>query len=153
MAFGFARLTDITADDLLAVLNDPRLARHMPLWGEFTASSVLEWAAAKTADYDATGLGPRAVLIDGAFAGWAGIQSEGYGPDLAVVLSPDAWGIGTEVTRALLAEADARSLPEVFIALPPSRHSDAVVARLGFSRVADDVDGFILYRRALPQDS
>jgi hypothetical protein len=153
MALGFARLTDIPADELLRVLNDPRLARHMPLWGEFTASSVVEWAAAKTADYDATGLGPRAVMVDGVFTGWAGIQSEDYGPDLAVVLSPDAWGIGTEVTRALLAEADARAVPEVFIALPPSRHSDAVVSRLGFTRIADDVDGFILYRRELPRES
>lgn len=145
----YGPLPDVPAEALLEVLNDARIARHMPLWGEFTPEGVREWALAKASLDVPDGLGPQAVYVDGRFAGWAGIQPEDFGPDFAVVLAPWAWGAGALVAEQLLARAAAAGLPEVFIALPPTRHADRVVGRLGFTRVADDVDGFVVYRRIL----
>lgn len=149
MTWQLRPLADVPAELLLTVLNDERIARHMPLWGTFTPDSVAEWVRTKTHHSAGEGLGPQAVWMDGRLAGWAGIQPEDYGPDLAVVLAPWAWGIGAAVADELMLRAAAAGLAEVFIALPSTRRADHVVTQRGFSRVFDDVDGFVVYRKAL----
>lgn len=130
----FARLTDVPLEAVVALLNEPRLTRHLPLsTGQFNAQAAAEWVAAKDGQWAAQGYGPWAVLVDGAFAGWGGFQREENGADFALVLAPVYWGHGAAVTRAALERGFGElGLDEVLIALPYSRSPARVVARFGF---------------------
>ena len=131
---GFVRLTDLPLAAVLALLNEARNARHMPLSKEFTEESAAEWVAAKDGQWNVNGYGPWAVLIDGALAGWGGFQREENGADFALVLSPQHWGHGADVTRAALDRGFGElGLEEVIIALPYTRNPARVVARFGFT--------------------
>jgi len=130
---GFVRLTEVPLAEVAALLNEPRNARHMPLAGRFTDESAAAWVAAKDGQWESNGYGPWAVLLDGRFAGWGGFQREDNGADFALVLSPEHWGHGAEITRAALDRGFGElGLDEVLIALPYTRSPERVVARFGF---------------------
>lgn len=145
----FARLTDIDLDEVLALLNEPRNARHMPLVGEpFTRETAAAWISAKDRQWEEHGYGPWAILLDGEFAGWGGFQAEPDGADLALVLHPRWWGRGAEVARAAIdAGFHDLALEAVLIALPYSRRPDAVVARWGFLPDGEATHGEVRFRR------
>ena len=144
------RLPDVPLDAVVALLNEPRNTRHMPLSNPFTPESAREWVQAKDGQWAEHGYGPWAVLVDGDFAGWGGFQREPNGADFALVLLPRYWGRGAAITRALLERGFTElGLTDVLIALPYSRSPDRAVARLGF-QPAGEVDyggvGFRQYR-------
>jgi ribosomal-protein-alanine N-acetyltransferase len=129
----FVRLTEVPLAALVAVLNEPRNARHMPLSGTFTDESAAEWVQAKDGQWQSNGYGPWAVLVDGEFAGWGGFQQEENGADYALVLAPRHWGLGAQITRAALGRGFGElGLESVLIALPYTRSPERVVARFGF---------------------
>lgn len=130
---GFVRLTDVPLAEVLALLNEPRNHRHMPLSGAFTLEAAAGWVDAKDAQWDEHGYGPWAVLVDGTFAGWGGFQREESGADFALVLRPTFWGSGLAIALAALDRGFTElGLDTVVIALPKSRNPTRVVARLGF---------------------
>jgi [ribosomal protein S5]-alanine N-acetyltransferase len=129
----FVRLTEVPLSAVMSLLNEPRNARHMPLSGEFSQESAADWVRDKDGQWDLHGYGPWAVLVDGEFAGWGGFQQEENGADFALVLLPEQWGHGAEITRAALDRGfDEFGLDDVIIALPFSRNPTRVVARFGF---------------------
>lgn len=129
----FSRLTDVPLSAVLALLNEPRNSRHMPMASTFTAESAAAWVAAKDGQWVEHGYGPWAVLVDGEFAGWGGFQHEDNGADFALVLAPPFWGQGAAIARAALRRGfEELGLSDVIIALPFSRSPERVVARLGF---------------------
>ncbi len=131
--FDFVRLTEVPLSAVVTLLNEPRNTRHMPLSGEFSEESAADWVKGKDAQWDAHGYGPWAVVVDGEFGGWCGFQHEENGADFAVVLLPQRWGIGAEITRAALNQGFQEfGLAEVIIALPFTRNPTRVVARFGF---------------------
>lgn len=131
------RLTEVPPADLVAVLGDPRLARHMPLWRPMSEAEVAAWVRDKDAQWERHGYGPWAVRVEGRTIGWAGLQREEHGPDLAVVLAPAGWGHGAAVVTAVLARAFGQlGLDEVVVSLPASRAPEAVLARWGFRAAA-----------------
>ena len=146
----FVRLTEVPLPAVVALLNEPRLARHMPLNQEFTADSAAEWVAAKDGQWDRHGYGPWAVLLDGEFAGWGGFQREENGADFALVLAPPFWGHGSQVVWAALDRGFGElGLDVVLIALPYTRSPARVVARFGFvpdGEVTYDGETFRQYR-------
>jgi len=71
------RLTEVPLDAVVALLNEPRNTRHMPLSNPFTPESAGEWVQAKDGQWAEHGYGPWAVLVDGDFAGWGGFQPDG----------------------------------------------------------------------------
>ena len=101
---------------------------------EFTEESAAEWVTAKDGQWNANGYGPWAVLLDGELAGWGGFQREENGADFALVLFPQYWGHGADITRAALDRGFGElGLDEVIIALPYTRNPARVVARFGFT--------------------
>lgn len=146
----FVRLPEVPLADVVALLNEPRNARHMPLAGPMDADEVANWVRAKDGQWALHGYGPEAVQIDGEFAGWGGFQREEAGADFALVLRPERWGHGAAVTRAALDRGFGElGLDAVVIALPYSRRPDRVVARFGFApdgEVAYDGVVFQQYR-------
>ena len=131
----FVRLTEVPLAAVVALLNEPRNARHMPLVsGKLTDESAAEWVRTKDGQWERNGYGPWAVLVNGHFAGWGGFQREENGADYALVLAPEYWGQGAAITRAALERGFGElGLDEVIIALPYTRSPDRVVARFGFT--------------------
>ena len=130
---GFVRLTEVPLPDVVALLNEPRNARHMPLSGTFSMASAADWVHGKDEQWDRHGYGPWAVLINGEFAGWGGFQHEENGADFALVLAPGYWGHGAEIARATLDRGfNELGFDTVIIALPHTRNPARVVARFGF---------------------
>ncbi len=130
----FEPLRSAPVGQLRDLLNDSRIARHLPLkTRDFSTEATLEWMRAKQAQWVAHGYGPWAIRAGGAFAGWGGFQREKHGPDFVLVLRPEHWGIGTRAFHAAAAEGFTKlGFDAIFISLPPSRVSFRAVRRLGF---------------------
>lgn len=133
----FRRLPAVDPAALVALMNDPLVRRHMPLArGTFGPAECTRFVAAKERLWAAHGYGPWAFVIDGAVAGWGGLQPEGGDVDLGIVLHPSYWGAGRAILARLLRDAfDGLGAPSVIILLPPSRVRTSGVRRAGF--VAD----------------
>jgi RimJ/RimL family protein N-acetyltransferase len=126
-------LSSIPASELVALLNDPDVHRHMPLGGDhWDEAKALDWARAKDAQWQANGFGPWAIRLDGIFAGWGGFQKEDADADLGLVLLPQHWGSGAAIFRELLRRGATMDLPDVTVLLPPSRRRMKGLSRLGF---------------------
>ncbi|WP_412067201.1 GNAT family N-acetyltransferase [Rubrivirga sp. IMCC43871] len=130
----FKRLPAVDPAELIALMNDPRVRRHLPLArGTFGPAECAHFVAAKERLWAEHGYGPWAFEVSGRFAGWGGLQPEGDDVDLGLVLHPAFWGIG----RALYARFVATAFEElaalsVVVLLPPSRVRVSGIARLGF---------------------
>ena len=131
-------LNTVSEGDLLALMNDPRVGRHLPLLtGTFTSADCNAFLAAKQALWDTHGWGPYAFLIGGRFAGWGGLQAEGDDADFALVLHPDFWGWGRKIFERIRKDAFGQlGLPSITALLPPGRPNRHAITRLGF--VAED---------------
>lgn len=129
----FHPLSEIPAAELVTLLTDPDVRRHMPLAGDnWDAESAADWAHAKDAQWQENGYGPWAIRIDGAFAGWGGFQQEGDEADLGLVLLPGQWGHGAAIFRELVRRGTEMRIRNVTIMLPPSRVRLKGLVRLGF---------------------
>lgn len=147
----FARLASISPDVLMAHMSDPRVAQHMPLLtSQWDRAAVAEFIATKEEFWRRDGLGHWAILCNGVYAGWGGLQRECGEWDYGLVLKPENFGLGPLITRAVLelAVADER-IPFVTILLPPSRRNLGAPARLG-ARLVGEVEShgaaFLKYR-------
>ena len=147
----FARLPDISPDDIITHMSDPRVAEHMPLltykWGYDT---VTEFIAAKEACWRRDGLGHWAILCNASYVGWGGFQREGDEWDYGLVLKPDSFGLGTLITKKAIefAVADER-IDYVTFLLPLSRKKRGALVRLGATLI-DEIEyagaRFLKYR-------
>jgi hexosaminidase len=147
----FVRLTAVPAADIIALLSHPDVRRHMPLArGEVGPAECAGFVAAKEAVWNEHGFGPWAFLIDGAFAGWGGLQPEGDDIDLALVLHPAYWGHGRAIYERLIDQAFGDlGFASVTILLPPSRGGAHAIRRLGFvpdGETEHDGERFLRYR-------
>ncbi len=125
-------------------MSDPRVAEHMPLltfaWDD---AAVKKFVAQKEECWNRDGLGHWAILSDGRYVGWGGFQKEGDEWDFGLVLRPDAFGLGTRISRKALeyAIADER-IPFVTFLLPPSRRNLGALKRIGAKFVGEiECDG------------
>ena len=147
----FARLPDISPDEILAHMSDPRVAEHMPLLTSKWDRHILdEFVAAKEECWRRDGLGHWAILCEGVYVGWGGFQKEGDEWDFGLVLKPDSFGLGVRITKKAIefALADER-IPFVTFLLPLSRTHLGGLARLGARLVGEvEYDGaqFLKYR-------
>jgi len=129
----FARLPDISPDEIIAHMSDPRVAEHMPLltiaWDQ---RAVAKFVTTKEQCWHRDGLGHWAILCNGSYAGWGGFQKEGQEWDFGLVLKPEHFGLGARISRKAMgfAVADKR-IPFVTFLLPPSRRNLGGLARLG----------------------
>ncbi|WP_370681850.1 GNAT family N-acetyltransferase [Comamonas sp. GB3 AK4-5] len=134
MAFSLHPFSEIPVQDWMVLLNHPDVIRHMPLadtrWDE---SAVADWANGKDGQWQVHGYGPRAIRVDGRFAGWGGFQREGDEADFALVLLPRYWGQGAAIFRAFMSSKALLGIGPVSILLPPSRVRTRGLARYGFS--------------------
>lgn len=153
----FKRLTEVNKADIIDLMNEPALKRHMPLLDErFDEAACETFIAAKERLWEEHGYGPWAFVVDGRFAGWGGLQPEGDEVDLAMVLHPDYWGLGETLYRKIIDRAFGQMGFESVIALlPPSRRRDRAMRRLGFQPEGEiELYGerFLRYRLRAPDN-
>ena len=147
----FTRLSEIQPDEIIAHMSDPRVAEHMPLLKiEWDKAAVSKSVADKEACWRRDGLGHWAILFNDNYVGWGGFQKEGDEWDYGLVLKPDAFGLGTRISRQAIefAFADER-IPFVTFLLPPSRKKLRALDRLGARLVGEveyDGEPFLKYR-------
>lgn len=155
MQIELQRLGRVAIPDLVALFNHPEVRRHLPLArGTFTAETCERFVAAKERLWAEHGFGPWAFVVDGAFAGWGGLQPEDGDADLGLVLHPRHWGIGPELCREVLRRAfEEMGLASVIVLLPPSRTRMRAILRFGFrpdGEVEIGSERFLRYRLANP---
>lgn len=136
MSLEFRRLSEVDPACLIALMNDPRVRRHLPLSvNRFGADECAAFIEKKEAMWREHGYGPWAFYVDGRFAGWGGLQPENGEPDLGLVLVPEFWGSGRMIFEAILERAfGAMGFDSITVLLPPSRTRVKGLFRLGFVR-------------------
>jgi RimJ/RimL family protein N-acetyltransferase len=129
-----ARLSDIESASIIALMNDPDVRRHLPLAkGDFTEEDCARFVAAKERMWSDHGYGPWALVQDGEFIGWGGLQPDGDDADLGLVLHPSNWGAGRSLYHRFLSYAfDELRLDSVIAMLPETRTRGGGLTRLGF---------------------
>jgi len=139
----FRRLSEVDSRDIIALMNDPAVRRHMPLArGRFGPTECEEFVAAKEHMWETDGYGPWAFVLDGEFIGWGGLQPEGDDADVGIVLHREHWGAGRVLCEKIVDYAFAQlGLDSVIALLPPSRTRVGGMRRLGFTEDGDTVLG------------
>lgn len=130
----FAPLSGIDPADLITLMNDPHVRRHLPLArGVFGADDCTHFLAAKAAHWAEHGYGPWAFYVEGDFAGWGGLQAQGDDFDVGLVLNRRYWGLGPRLAARFATEAfDKLGAHSVTVLVPPSRRNVAAIERAGF---------------------
>jgi len=147
----FVRLTEVSPEEIISHMSDPRVAEHMPLLKDaWDQAACDKFIAAKEACWSRDGLGHWAILVDDAYVGWGGFQKEGDEWDYGLVLRPDRFGLGARITRQAIAFAKADNrIPFITFLLPPSRKHLGGLDRIGAKQVGTiDYDGetFLKFR-------
>lgn len=147
----FTRLPDISPDEIIAQMSDPRVAKHLPLLTfKWDHDAVTKFIAAKEECWRRDGLGHWAILCENKYVGWGGFQKEGNEWDYGLVLKSESFGLGTRISKKAMesAMADTR-IPFVTCLLPPSRKKLGALTRFGARFVGEtEYDGakFLKYR-------
>lgn len=133
-------------------MSDPRVAEHMPLLtSTWDLDAVAKFVAMKEECWRRDGLGHWAILCNGRYVGWGGFQKEGDEWDYGLVLKPEHFGLGPQISKKAIAfaKADGR-IPYVTFLLPPSRKNLGALARLGAQFVGEiEYDGATFLKHRL----
>ena len=140
-----------TQTDIITLMNDKRLRQHMPLaQGDFNEANYRSFIDGIEALWVQYGFGPWAIMVDGAFVGWGGLQPELGDADIALVLHPKYWGLGKRIYDEIIRRAFVEmGFDSVTVLLPPSRTRIKGILRLGFQpdgMVEIEGEAFVRYR-------
>lgn len=117
----FVDFKDVNPEDFLPVVNEKSLRTHLVDHDAFTSTSIKAWVNDKLEIDALDGCRVRAVYIDGALAGWCGIQPDDKGYELAIVISKKFWGYGISIFRTLMRWAKELGHKEIVFHLLDSR--------------------------------
>jgi hypothetical protein len=140
LSIRFGDLGDVSPEQLVVHMNDPRVAAHLPLlthrWGIEDAKA---FQAAKRQRWLEDGLGHWAIHQGDRYVGWGGFEKEGAVWDFGLVLTPDAFGLGRRVFLKALdfARKDER-IDVISFLLAPSRKHLSALTRYGAQFVGED---------------
>ena len=134
MNIEFTRLSKVDRSDIIEILNHPLVRRHMPLaQGIDDEASCAKFIEAKELMWKENGFGAWAIIVDGKFVGWGGLQPEGEDVEIALVLHPRHWGLGKLIYAEIIRQAfEELHLTSVIVLFPPSRTRIKGLLKLGF---------------------
>lgn len=98
----YTNLQDLDQDELLSILNKDKIREHLVLHDQFNEKSLAEWVSNKLSVDSTEGCKIRGIRLNGAVAGWCGIQFENDSYELAIVLNEAYWGIGNAVFKDMM---------------------------------------------------
>lgn len=136
----FGDLSALSPAVLVAHMNDPRVAAHLPLLTHrWTVDDAEGFQTAKQQRWLEDGLGHWAIFAGDRYVGWGGFEKEGEAWDFGLVLTADAFGLGRQVFLKALdfARHDERITLISFL-LAPSRKSLSALERYGAVFVGED---------------
>ncbi|SFS69702.1 GNAT family N-acetyltransferase [Lutibacter maritimus] len=151
MKIEFRRLTEVSRNEIIDLMNSPLVRRQMPLLSyDFDESICDQFIEAKERIWNEYGYGPWAFIVKGQFAGWGGLQPENGDVDLAIVLHPDYWGLGKIIYTQIINKAfNEMSLTSITVLFPTSRTRIKGLLKIGFEKETEVIIGnqqFIRYR-------
>lgn len=141
-AIEFKSLLEVDKSEVIALLNNPLVRRHMPLAKELIdETGYASFISAKEEIWSKNGYGPWACFLDTKFIGWAGFQPEQEDVEIALVLHPDHWGNGRYIYKELFRQGfEELGFSSIIVLFPPSRKNIRGLFLLGFER-----DGEVFY--------
>lgn len=130
----FRRLSEVSPQAIIELMNDPDVRRHLPLaQGHFGVADCERFVAAKERIWEENGYGPWAFQLGDEFVGWGGLQPEGDDVDVGLILRRAHWGAGRSLYKRIVDYAfNELGVDSVIALLPPSRTRVAGLQRLGF---------------------
>ncbi len=130
----FIHLSDVYEKELIDLMNNPVVSKHLPLLGDvFSEENCRDFLASKKQLWEEHGIGPWVVLVNNEFAGWGGLQPENGEMDFALVLHPDFWGYGRKVFDKVKNIAFVEwKLESITALLPIDRPNSKAITRFGF---------------------
>ena len=134
MGLEFRRLPEVRPQDLVELMNHPKVRRLMPLTkDDFSEADAHNFVTGKERLWAEHGYGPWAFFVGGRFAGWGGLQPEAGDADLGLVLHPDFWGWGKRIYDEVWRRAPGLGVGSITVLLPPRRARVQGLTRLGFA--------------------
>ena len=145
----FRRLTEVSPEAIIELMNDPDVRRHLPLaQGYFGMPEYERFVAAKEQMWKEHGYGPWAFQLGDEFVGWGGLQPEGDDVDVGLILRRAYWGAGKELYKRIVDHAFRElGVDSVIALLPPSRTRIAGMQCLGFIDDGEVMIGTELFHR------
>ena len=98
----YTSLQDLDQSELLSILNTEKIRVHLVAHDQFNVESLENWVSGKMGVDSENGCKVRGIRVNGAVAGWCGIQFENESYELAIVLGEEFWGIGTTVFKNMM---------------------------------------------------
>ncbi len=120
----------VDPNGLIAVVNEDSLRAHLIHHPYFDVTSIQAWIEDKIKTDAMRGCRVRVVSIDGALAGWCGIQPDDNGFEIAIVISQKFWGSGITIFKTLMCWAHELGHKEVLFHLLDSRREYKALAKM-----------------------
>lgn len=98
----YVDLIDLNRIEVLNILNKQEVRDHLVKHHEFDENLLDEWIKGKVEVNRTQGCKVKGIEVDGAAAGWCGIQFENGSYELAIVLDPKYWGVGLGVFKEMM---------------------------------------------------
>jgi len=98
----YTDLQDLDQGELLSILNKDKIREHLVSHDQFNEQSLAAWVSSKVGVDSVDGCKVRGIRVNGAVAGWCGIQFENESHELAIVLNEVYWGVGITVFKDMM---------------------------------------------------
>jgi hypothetical protein len=134
----YTDLQDLDRGELLSILNTDKIREHLVAHDLFNEESLAEWVASKVSVDSTNGCKVRGIRVNGAAAGWCGIQLEDESYELAIVLNEAYWGIGIAVFKDMMVWASELGHSHVVLHLFNTRPEYKFLTKIA-SRVYESV--------------
>ncbi len=121
---------DVAPNDLMEIVNEDSLRAHLIDHPYFDTSSIQTWIEDKIQSDAQKGCRVRVVSINGAIAGWCGIQPDDSGFEIAIVISQRFWGSGLTIFKTLMDWASELGHKEVLFHLLDTRREYRALATM-----------------------
>ncbi|MCW8885698.1 MAG: N-acetyltransferase [Motiliproteus sp.] len=126
----FVSFEQVDPKDLLPIVNEQALRTHLVDHPLFDANSIREWIIGKVDTDSMPGCRVRAVTINGALAGWCGIQPDDNGFEIAIVISKEFWGFGISIFSSVMRWAKELGHDQIVFHLLETRPEYKALKRL-----------------------
>ncbi|MGH1487380.1 MAG: GNAT family N-acetyltransferase [Cellvibrionaceae bacterium] len=126
----YLNFNQVDPKDLMAIVNEDSLRTHLVNHPHFDVASIQAWIEDKIETDAMQGCRVRVVSIEGALAGWCGIQPDDDGFEIAIVISQRFWGSGIPIFKTLMLWASEFGHKELLFHLLDTRREYKALAKM-----------------------
>lgn len=126
----YINFSQVNPKELMTLLNEDSLREHLIPHPYFNEMSIQTWMKEKVEIDFMQGCRVRVVSVDGAIAGWCGIQPDDNGFEIAIVISQRFWGCGIPIFKTMMGWAKQFEHKEMLFHLLDTRREYKVLAKM-----------------------